>query len=66
MIVSSERGPPLARGTAQHTHFSAMAALGVFLVVLIVGSAWRLASYRLCVSTNPHARNLGKAMAFQY
>lgn len=49
-----------------HTHFSAMSAIGVFLVVLIVGSAWRLGSYRLAASDKPQLRNLGLAMAFQY
>lgn len=49
-----------------HTHFSAMSALGVFLVVLIVGTAWRLGSYRLIASQRPELRNLGTAMAFQY
>ena len=49
-----------------HTHFSAMSALGVFLVVLIVGSAWRLAAFRLCAADRQELRNLGGAMAFQY
>lgn len=49
-----------------HTHFSAMSALGVFLVVLIVGTAWRLASYRLASADRAELRNLGAAMAFQY
>lgn len=49
-----------------HTHFSAMSALGVFLVVLIVGSAWRLTSYRLAASSRKELQNLGAAMAFQY
>jgi hypothetical protein len=49
-----------------HTHFSAVSATGVFLVVLILGSAWRLASYRLAASPRPEIRNLAKAMAFQY
>lgn len=49
-----------------HTHFSAMSALGVFLVVLIVGSAWRLATVRLAASERQELRNLAAAMAFQY
>lgn len=49
-----------------HTHFSAMSALGVFLVVLIVGSAWRLATVRLAASRRPEFQNLAAAMAFQY
>lgn len=49
-----------------HTHFSAMSALGVFLVVLIVGTAWRLGSHRLMASDKPQWRNLGAAMSYQY
>lgn len=49
-----------------HTHFSAMSALGVFLVVLIIGSVWRLGAYRLTVSDRPELRTLGAAMSFQY
>jgi len=49
-----------------HTHFSAVAALGVFLVVLILGSAWRLTAYRLASADRQELRNLGAAMAFQY
>ena len=49
-----------------HTHFSAVSALGVFLMVLIVGSAWRLATVRLAASDRQELRNLAAAMAFQY
>lgn len=49
-----------------HTHFSAMSAVGVFLVVLIVGSAWRLTTVRLAASQRPELRNLAAAMAFQF
>jgi len=49
-----------------HTHFSAISAIGVFLVVLIVGTAWRLGSHRLASSGRPELRNLGAAMAYQY
>jgi hypothetical protein len=49
-----------------HTHFSAVSALGVFLVVLIIGSAWRLGSLRLASSDRPELRTLGAAMHFQY
>jgi hypothetical protein len=43
-----------------------MSALGVFLVVVIVGTAWRLGSLRLAASKSPAARTLGAAMHFQY
>lgn len=49
-----------------HTHFSALSAIGIFLVVLIVGSAWRLVSYRLAAAKDPRAQRIGAAMAFQY
>lgn len=49
-----------------HTHFSALSALGIFLVVLIVGSAWRLAGYRLAASQKPALSSLGGAMLWQY
>jgi len=49
-----------------HTHFSAVTAVGIFLVVLIIGTAWRLASTRLAASNRAELRNLGAAMSFQY
>lgn len=49
-----------------HTHFSAMSAIAIFLVVLIIGTTWRLGSHRLAASSRPELRNLGAAMAFQY
>lgn len=50
----------------KHTHFSAITALGIFLVVLIVGTAWRLGSARLASSDRVELRNIGAAMYFQY
>jgi hypothetical protein len=49
-----------------HTHFSAMAAVQVFLMVLIVGTLWRLASYHMVASKNEAVSHLGKAAGFQY
>lgn len=49
-----------------HTHFSALSALGVFLVVLIVGTAWKLGAYRLGAARSQWARNASAAMLFQY
>lgn len=54
------------KGGPMHTHFSAMSAIAVFLVVLIVGTAWRLGAYRLAASNRTELKNLGAAMAFQY
>lgn len=49
-----------------HTHFSAVAAAGVFLAVLIWGSIWRLAAAHLMASENTKLSTLGQAMIFQY
>jgi len=49
-----------------HTHFSALSAIGVFLVILILGSAWRLAAYRLMACNRAELRTAGQAMIFQY
>jgi hypothetical protein len=49
-----------------HTHASAMAALNIFLAVLIVGTLWRLAAFHLIASDNPSVAHVGKAMGFQY
>jgi hypothetical protein len=49
-----------------HTHFSAVAVLGAFLAVLVVGTAWRLGAYRLVATDSPLAVTTGKAMLFQY
>lgn len=46
--------------------FSAASALTIFFAVLIVGTVWRLASFHLTASSSAGAKNLGKAMAFQY
>ena len=59
-------GLTIRKAVRVHTHFSAMSALAVFLVVVIVGTAWRLGSLRLASSKSPAARTLGAAMHFQY
>lgn len=38
----------------------------VFLLVLIGGTVWRLASYHLIASPQPHLNHLGLAMSQQY
>lgn len=48
------------------TGFNALVALNTFLAVLIVGTAWRLASLHLASSGNQTTKTLGLAMAFQY
>ncbi len=41
-------------------------AAHVFLIVLIMGTLWRLASYHLMASQNAHAQHVGMAMTTQY
>jgi hypothetical protein len=38
----------------------------IFVAVLIVGTLWRLTSYHLIASKQPHLNHLGQAMATQY
>lgn len=49
-----------------HTHFSAVAAGGIFLAVLVWGTLWRLIAAHLVASDNASLQHIGKAMAFQY
>lgn len=49
-----------------HTHGSAVFALTVFFLVLVVGSAWRLAGYHLANNGDARLSHLGRAMLFQY
>jgi len=41
-------------------------AIHIFLVVLVLGTGWRLASLHLIAASNAHLNHLGKGMAFQY
>jgi hypothetical protein len=38
----------------------------IFMAVLIMGTLWRLTSYHLIASKQPHLNHLGQAMATQY
>jgi hypothetical protein len=49
-----------------HVHVSALAALNVFLGVLIIGTLFRIVTLHLVASSNPTVSRLGQAMAFQY
>lgn len=49
-----------------HTHFSALNALNVFLVVLLMGTIWRLLSLHLMASNTESLNRLGQALSFQY
>jgi hypothetical protein len=40
--------------------------LHIFLAVLIAGTMWRLTTYHLIASKNPHLEHLGRGMAIQY
>jgi hypothetical protein len=41
-------------------------ALHIFLIVLVLGTGWKLAALHLTVSKNTQVSHLGKAMLFQY
>lgn len=40
--------------------------LHVFMIVLIFGTLWRIASFHLMASANPALQHAGKAMSTQY
>jgi hypothetical protein len=41
-------------------------ALHIFLIVLVLGTGWRLLSLHLIASGNVQLQHLGKAMSVQY
>lgn len=41
-------------------------AIHIFLVVLALGTGWRLTAYHLIASPNAHLQHLGIGMAVQY
>lgn len=41
-------------------------AMHAFVAVLLVGTMFRLVSFHLIASQNPHAQHVGRAMAIQY
>jgi hypothetical protein len=40
--------------------------LHVFMVVLVMGTLWRVSQYHLMASDNPHLQHVGMAMSVQY
>ena len=38
----------------------------VFLIVLVLGTLWRISQFHLMASANPSLQHLGKAMSTQY
>lgn len=48
-----------------HTHTSALTAVQVFLMVIIVGTLWRLVAAELA-TRNGIAGDIGKGMAVQF
>ena len=40
--------------------------LHVFLIVLVLGTLWRVSQFHLMASPNPSLQHLGKAMSTQY
>lgn len=49
-----------------HVHVGALEAVTFLLMMIIVGSAWRLGASHLAKSDNPTAQVFGQAMAFIY
>lgn len=41
-------------------------ALHIFLIVLVLGTGWKLLALHLTVARNSQVSHLGKAMLFQY
>lgn len=41
-------------------------AIHIFLVVLVLGTLWRLTSYHLMAASDERLQHLGKAMVTQY
>ena len=41
-------------------------AIHIFLVVLIMGTLWRVGSFHLMASRQPTLQHLGEAMSVQY
>ena len=41
-------------------------ALHVFLIVLVLGTLWRLSTFHLMASPNANLQHLGKGMSVQY
>lgn len=41
-------------------------AVHIFLVVLALGTGWRLTTYHLLASSNTQLKHLGAGMAIQY
>ena len=41
-------------------------AVHIFLIVLVLGTGWRLTSLHLIAASSTHLNHLGKGMAFQY
>lgn len=42
------------------------AAAHIFMSVLVIGTAWRMASYHALASSNPTIQHLGAAARIQY
>ena len=41
-------------------------AIHIFLIVLVMGTGWKLFALHLMVASNTQLQHLGKAMSFQY
>lgn len=49
-----------------HTHYSATAAAGAFLSIVLVGTLWRLSAAYATRSKSPVVNRVGRAMFVQY
>ena len=49
-----------------HTHVGAIQLVSAFLGVVLVGTLWRVGAAHLVASDSATAKQVGKAMAFQY
>lgn len=41
-------------------------SLHVFMIILVLGTLWRVSSFHAMASGNPALQHLGKAMSIQY
>lgn len=41
-------------------------AIHIFLIVLVMGTGWKLLALHLMVAQNTQLQHVGKAMSFQY
>lgn len=65
-LLRGERPPYSSWLSGGHAVDDFWVLVHIFLGVLIIGTLWRLSSYHLIASKQPHLNHLGQAMATQY